>query len=88
MSEKRLYLQSSATEWTSRPTDSEIACRAYNLWMAAGCPQGRDVECWLEAETQLSSMWRLAERVSSGRPLTNDPRPLDLVSPAPACRPA
>jgi hypothetical protein len=33
----------------------EIAQRAYELWAAAGQPIGRDVEYWLQAETELRS---------------------------------
>jgi hypothetical protein len=35
------------------PTHEEIAARAYDLWIAQGCPQGRDHEIWIEAERQL-----------------------------------
>ena len=31
----------------------EIATRAYLLWEQRGCPHGRDVELWVEAESQL-----------------------------------
>jgi hypothetical protein len=32
---------------------SEISCLAFQLWEKAGCPEGRDLEFWLGAETQL-----------------------------------
>ncbi len=32
---------------------SEIANRAYELFLAAGAPHGRDLEHWLEAEREL-----------------------------------
>ena len=39
---------------SSRQITTEIiASRAYTLWEQAGRPQGRDVEYWLQAETQL-----------------------------------
>lgn len=36
-----------------RPTNTQIADRAMAIWRARGCPVGRDVEIWLEAEAQL-----------------------------------
>lgn len=33
----------------------QIARRAYEIWLAEGCPAGRDLENWLEAERQLRS---------------------------------
>lgn len=34
-------------------TTESIAARAYLLWEQAGRPHGRDVEYWLQAETQI-----------------------------------
>ena len=31
----------------------EVAQRAYQLWVAAGQPIGRDLEYWLQAEAEL-----------------------------------
>lgn len=31
----------------------EIALRAYALWQEAGCPDGQDVQHWLQAESEL-----------------------------------
>jgi len=31
----------------------KIAERAYEIWKRKGCPQGREVENWLEAEAEL-----------------------------------
>lgn len=31
----------------------QIAERAYELWLEQGCPEGRDLDNWLEAERQL-----------------------------------
>lgn len=36
------------------PTHDEIALCAHQLWHARGCPDGIDVETWLEAERQLA----------------------------------
>ena len=33
----------------------QIARRAYELWLERGCPAGRDLEIWLEAERQLKA---------------------------------
>lgn len=32
-----------------------IAERAYALWEQEGCPHGRDVDHWLQAETEVAS---------------------------------
>jgi len=32
---------------------NDVSQRAYQLWQNYGCPDGRDVEIWLEAERQL-----------------------------------
>jgi hypothetical protein len=36
------------------PTSEEIARRAYELWQRNGCPHGRDVEHWCQAERELN----------------------------------
>jgi hypothetical protein len=35
------------------PTYEQIAERAYYIWQSKGCPWGRSLEDWLEAENQL-----------------------------------
>lgn len=35
---------------TSASRDA-ISCLAFQLWENAGCPEGRDLEFWLKAET-------------------------------------
>jgi hypothetical protein len=37
----------------AEPCYEEIAARAYDLWAASGCVEGRDQENWIEAERQL-----------------------------------
>ncbi len=34
------------------PTD-KIAARAYEIWKASGCPDGKDLDHWLQAEREL-----------------------------------
>lgn len=36
-----------------RDHSPEIGLLAYHLWQAAGCPAGRDLDFWLQAEQQL-----------------------------------
>jgi|APCry1669188910_1035180.scaffolds.fasta_scaffold345856_1 hypothetical protein len=36
-----------------KPSHSEIAGRAYELWVAEGRPQGSELHHWLRAETEL-----------------------------------
>lgn len=35
------------------PQEQEIQQRAYEIWMAAGCPQGQDQEHWYRALEEL-----------------------------------
>jgi hypothetical protein len=37
-----------------RPTDEEIARRAYEIYLARGREDGHDVEDWIQAEQELS----------------------------------
>lgn len=37
------------------PTWDDIARRAYSLWQQLGCPNGRDLNIWLEAERELAA---------------------------------
>jgi hypothetical protein len=36
-----------------KPTEQDIAARAYRLWEEAGMPEGKDDEFWRAAEQQL-----------------------------------
>lgn len=36
------------------PSHEEIATRAYSIWQQDGCPRGRDLDIWLNAERQLT----------------------------------
>jgi DUF2934 family protein len=38
----------------SLPTHDEIAVRAREIWERRGCPEGRDLDNWLTAETELN----------------------------------
>ena len=42
-----------STESTTPPTPEEIARCAFLIWEQEGFPEGRALEHWLEAETQL-----------------------------------
>ncbi len=35
------------------PSKDEIARKAYSIYQARGCPQGQDLQHWLEAETHV-----------------------------------
>ena len=41
---------------TGRPSQNDIASRAYLLWKQAGSPTGQDLGFWLQAEAQLSNI--------------------------------
>ena len=36
-----------------RPSHDEVARKAYEIYQKEGCPQGRDVQHWLDAENQI-----------------------------------
>ncbi|HEY7543492.1 MAG TPA: DUF2934 domain-containing protein [Blastocatellia bacterium] len=36
------------------PTEEEIACRAYEIFLRRGGDHGNDIEDWLQAERELS----------------------------------
>ena len=38
------------------PTHEQIAALAHELWEERGCPEGSDIDIWLEAERQLNGM--------------------------------
>jgi|GEM_PF-1308590 len=48
---------------SAAPSQDEISLRAHQLWCQQGCPQGHDVDNWLEAERQLLSEY--ANRTAS-----------------------
>ena len=41
-------------------THEEIACRAHDLWENEGRPEGRELEHWLQAESQIQQGRRQA----------------------------
>ena len=47
----------------AKPTEQDIAARAYRLWEAAGEPEGKDEEFWRVAEQEL-----LTEEKSNSMP--------------------
>lgn len=57
------------TESKTQPSHDEIAAYAYHLWEANGRRQGRDVEYWLQARTQLAN--RAAKASAAPTPESN-----------------
>ena len=41
-------------QYEVKPSRDQIARRAYEIWLANGCPQGQDEYNWLRAETELA----------------------------------
>lgn len=39
---------------SAAPSADMIAARAYQLWLAEGCPDGRDLAHWSQAEHELA----------------------------------
>jgi hypothetical protein len=46
------------SEHRNKVSRDEVAQRAYQLWVAAGQPSGRDLEYWLQAEAELCAAWQ------------------------------
>ena len=42
-----------ARQETSRPSDAEIATKAYEIWLSRGQESGNDQQHWFEAKRQL-----------------------------------
>lgn len=59
-----------ASSATARPTLSEIAAVAYQLWLERGCPMGSDLEDWFRAEAMLENAGVVRREGLSGRPST------------------
>ncbi len=51
-----LAVEQGSTAKIESPTHEEVACRAYELWIARGCPHGTADQDWFEAERELTSM--------------------------------
>ena len=39
-----------------KPSHDEVAGRAYEIYRKEGCPQGRAVQHWLDAESQIGAI--------------------------------
>lgn len=39
----------------SEDREARIACRAYELWQARGCPSGDELSDWLQAEREVGA---------------------------------
>ncbi|MGB3755370.1 MAG: DUF2934 domain-containing protein [Rivularia sp. (in: cyanobacteria)] len=37
----------------NRPDEDKIRLKAYQIWQQMGCPNGKSLECWLQAEKEL-----------------------------------
>jgi hypothetical protein len=53
---------------------SDVARRADQIWEAAGCPNGQDLDHWLQAETELLTASQLP-RVNNGSSESDSPTP-------------
>ena len=51
-SEKETNMKNT-TSLQTKLSQGEIAQKAYEIWQTSGCPVGRDLEHWLQAERQL-----------------------------------
>jgi hypothetical protein len=64
---------------TPEPNQAQIGALAYQKWEEAGRPQGRDLDFWLQAESQLRA---LAQKVTAA-PAKETAKVVAMVSPAP-----
>lgn len=53
VSMKNIPISPGLTVSSVTPSQDEISLRAHQIWCQQGCPQGHDVDNWLEAEHQL-----------------------------------
>lgn len=44
-----------AAKSTTLPHDERVRARAHQIWIEEGCPDGRAVEHWRRAETEISA---------------------------------
>lgn len=58
-----------AQDQAGMPAEEDIRTRAYQLWLAAGSPDGRAEEYWEEARQQLMA----ARPADGGQPATGSP---------------
>ncbi|PTX97814.1 DUF2934 domain-containing protein [Opitutus sp. ER46] len=63
------------------PTHEQIAALAHELWRERGCPEGSDIDIWLEAERQLAG-------APPAQPAARDPIPADMANTDPDTDPA
>jgi hypothetical protein len=73
---KMMHVRSTAsrsvkTAATVRPTESEIAAVAYQLWLDNGCPVGSEQEDQLRAEAMLKDTFVATCEDMSRRPSTH-----------------
>lgn len=69
----RSHEDARATSAKLRPiTREQIAALAHAIWQDRGCPQGSDLDIWLEAERQLKGQVK--------RPVAADEIPADPAS--------
>jgi hypothetical protein len=54
------------------PTREQIEALAHAIWIDRGCPEGRELDHWLEAERQLKGEVR-APAAADDIPATSDP---------------
>lgn len=59
------------------PTQEQIAALAHELWRERGCPEGSDIDIWLDAERQLNG--ELSPRTERD-PIPADPDRADADS--------
>lgn len=64
----------------TKPSETQIQQRAYELFLERGCEHGRDVEDWLEAEREL------AEFAADAEPLPELEEPIRLKTKAAVAR--
>jgi DUF2934 family protein len=60
----------------TKPSETQIQQRAYELFLERGCEHGRDIEDWLEAEKELNE---LAEFRAGEAEIAADLEPLPEV---------
>jgi len=64
----RMTKAANETTRSAGASGEQIAARAYQLYLARGCSEGRALDDWLQAEAELRDVSQKAEARKSPRP--------------------
>jgi BRCT domain type II-containing protein len=65
----------------------KVRARAFEIWQAEGCPEGRDMEHWIRAEVELTPANSVAEVEPAAAPAKAKRAPARKSAEAPEAKP-